>query len=437
MKFKDLLIPVDGMIKGPFGSDVKKSLFVSKGKNTVKVYEQSVVANNDYKVGNYYLDAGYAKKKLSRFFIKPGDILMTGAGTLGLLSIVPENIEEGVMNQALIRIRLNESIIYKPYFMYYFPWAIKDIACRINGDSVIPNLPPLNVLKDIDVEIPDIENQKQIADKLDLINSKISINQGVNSELESLAKTIYDYWFLQFEFPNEEGRPYKSSGGKMVWNNKLKREIPEGWRVDTIKSLILKDKGGDWGSEESKGNYTENVYCIRGADFPASLGKGTIEAPERWILPKNTEKELTIGDILIEISGGSPVQSTGRICYVNENYLKRFNKPVITSNFCKAISLKIPKDYVWFYETWQSLYNNGVFFNYEGKTTGLKNLLFDVATESLMIVIPDRGVLDKYAEKCNLLFETVQSNLIQNQELASLRDFLLPMLMNGQVTFKV
>ena len=86
-------------------------------------------------------------------------------------------------------------------------------------------------LASIQLQLPNINRQNKVAQILSCIDNKIEINNKINSELEAMEKVIYNYWFLQFEFPNEQGRPYKSSGGKMVWNEELKREIPVGWKV--------------------------------------------------------------------------------------------------------------------------------------------------------------------------------------------------------------
>ena len=120
--FKDLLIEKDGIIKGPFGGDIKKSLFVPKTDSTYKVYEQGIALKKDISYGEYYISEEHFQKSLSRFEVKQGDILMTGAGTLGELFVVPKNYPRGVINQALLRIRLNEDVIDKIYFKYFFKY---------------------------------------------------------------------------------------------------------------------------------------------------------------------------------------------------------------------------------------------------------------------------------------------------------------------------
>lgn len=200
--------------------------------------------------------------------------------------------------------------------------------------------------------IPDKITQQQIASILSSLDSKIALNNRINAELEAMAKTLYDYWFVQFDFPydfvqgkpDSAGKPYKSSGGKMVWSEELKREIPEGWEVSLIADWIFKDKNGDWGKDSLEGNYSEHVSCIRGADINGINGKGECNPPERYILEKNSEKQLNSHDLIVEISGGSPTQSTGRLAYLIDETLNRFENPLICSNFCKAIELKNKKN---------------------------------------------------------------------------------------------
>ena len=252
----------------------------------------------------------------------------------------------------------------------------------------------------------------------------------------SEAKDIYDYWFLQFDFPNKFGRPYKASGGKMVWSEELKRKIPEGWSVGTLNQYITGDKAGDWGKDKEEGNYIRKVTCLRGADFSAITGDKTLAAPERFILEKNADKILENGDLIIEISGGSPTQSTGRICYINDSLLERFDTNVITSNFCRAISLKDITYMYWFYVQWERIYESNILFKYEGKTTGIKNLLFDLFVNDYKIAFPPNELIQKYDKVVADVFDKIQKNQKEKKELASLRDFLLPLLMNGQVGFK-
>lgn len=287
----------------------------------------------------------------------------------------------------------------------------------------------------LEFEIPDFDftTQQKIAAVLSALDDKIELNNRINAELEQMAKTLYNYWFVQFDFPDANGKPYKSSGGKVVYDEVLKKEIPEGWEVTVFDDWIAATKAGDWGKETEEGNYTERVYCIRGADINGLNGKGEIKAPERFILKNNLSKVLNPNDFIIEISGGSPTQSTARIALLTEKTLERFDTEVICSNFCKAVSIKDEKYIFNFQQEWQRLYDSGVFFGYEGKTSGIKNFLFDSFMASYYVVFPDKKIVEKYYEVVKSLEDKKQSNLQQNQQLSALRDWLLPMLMNGQV----
>lgn len=278
-----------------------------------------------------------------------------------------------------------------------------------------------------------LPTQKSIAHILSTLDQKIAINNQINAQLEQMAKTLYDYWFVQFDFPDENGKPYKSSGGEMVYNDTLKREIPKGWEAQKISHWLQSDKSGDWGKEIQEGNYTLQVNCIRGADINAVNFQGNIEAPIRFILPKNKHKLLSSFNLVVEISGGSPTQSTGRLALISDYVLNRFDFPVICSNFCKAISLKNTDYFYQFVFMWNAIYKNDILFDWEGKTSGIKNLLFENFTEGYYECYPPLDLAKKFFEIADVFHKQQQFLLKQNQQLAQLRDFLLPMLMNGQV----
>ena len=283
--------------------------------------------------------------------------------------------------------------------------------------------------------------QTQIAKVLSDLDAKIELNNKINAELEAMAKLIYDYWFVQFDFPFDfaqgkpkpDIKPYKSSGGKMVWNEDLKREVPVGWKHGTIKSWIGKDKSGDWGKASVEGNYIKRVSCIRGADINGLNGTGEVKAPTRFILEKNDHKILDKGDLVVEISGGSPTQSTGRLAFIIDKTLERFEDPLICSNFCKALTLKEPESLYNFVYLWNRLYDEGVLFGWEGKTSGIKNLLFDSFVSNYKVVLPPKDLMKKFHKNSHPIHSKIQKNLKENKKLAELRDWLLPMLMNGQV----
>lgn len=190
---------------------------------------------------------------------------------------------------------------------------------------------------------------------------------------------------------------------------------------------------GDWGKDSPIGNNTEKVYCVRGADIPEVKTGNKGKMPTRYILTKNyLSKKLTEGDIVVEISGGSPTQSTGRCTAISKSLLARYDSGMVCTNFCKALK---PIDgysmFVYYY--WQFLYDKGVFFSYENGTTGIKNLDISGFLETEPIVIPSLDKLKAFNEYSYSVFDQIFANGKQSEQLSLLRDTLLPKLMSGEL----
>jgi len=424
----------DAILKANTGLDaIQRAPIVDYNTGIKCLRIQDVSHNNEIE---YWGFTEVSDNNFNNFQLKPHDIIISRTGgSIGTSMYINKKLTS-VYNNGLIK--LNVSDTYNSKFIYYTLQlnAFKKYIVQISGGNSTQENIRIQDLLDYNIPNRSCSEQKQIADILSTLDNKIELNNKINIELEAMAKTIYDYWFVQFDFPDTNGKPYKSSGGAMVWNEELKREIPEGWGVGTFNNYIRSEKGGDWGKDTQEGNYTYNINCIRGTDFPALRTANLCEAPERYILKNNSFKKLDTGDIIIEISGGSPTQSTGRICYINNNSKKRFSRDIITSNFCKAITLKKASYLYLFYLKWNRLYDFGIFFNYESKTTGIKNLLFDNFVSSYAIPIPNEEIIEQFNNIASNIFETIQHNALENMKLSELRDWLLPMLMNGQVTVK-
>lgn len=378
-----------------------------------------------------YVSAEFSNS-LSKSILHKGDVVIVRTGIPGTCCVVPAEYD-GCNCSDVVIVHPNTELVNPHYLAAYINfWGQRQI--QNNKVGAIQQHFNVHSAEEMLIFLPDITEQEKIAKTIVALNGKIENNTSVCAKLESMAKTLYDYWFTQFDFPDENGKPYRSSGGEMVWNDQLKREIPKGWSCSVISNHIGASKGGDWGKEAPEGNHKKEVVCVRGADFPSINGSKSLNAPVRYILSKNAGKTLLAGDIIVEISGGSPTQSTGRICYINDYTLKRFDKEIITSNFCKAFSTKKASEQYWLYLLWKTLYDAGVLFGFEGKTTGIKNLLFDDFCVQYRIVAPDETVLQKFHEIVSPIFDKIQQYNIENDELAKLRDWLLPMLMNGQAT---
>lgn len=357
--------------------------------------------------------------------IPANNILMSSRAPIGLFAI---NTVDCCTNQGFKNIVLDKKIADVEYMYYFLKHHVKEIEALGSG-TTFKEVSKTSFEK-YEISIPSLLTQQKIAAVLSALDDKIALNRRMNAKLEQMAKRLYDHWFVQFDFPNADGKPYKASGGKMVWNETLKREIPDGWEVKSISSLIKENIGGDWGKEEPIGNYQLKVSCCRGADIESMT-----DLPTRFILNSNSSKLLEENDMVVEISGGSPTQSTGRCVLISNEILSSFDNKLICSNFCQALSIS-DKNYVsYFYHMWKMFYSNDIFFNFEGKTSGIKNFQYDTfVTEKWYF--PPKELAEKFGDIVSKNYKMKCALDKENKRLCAMRDRLLPLLMNGQVEVK-
>ena len=380
-----------------------------------------------------------SEKSLANRALKEGDIVIEKSGgsptqsTGRVVYISKELLEE---KQDIVCSNFCAAFRIKPEwdakYVYYYLQHIYNAGVFFNFEgktSGLKNLIMDTAFKSITIKKIAIETQRSIATVLSTIESKMATNRAINHYLEAMAKQLYDYWFVQFDFPDENGMPYKSSGGKMVWNEKLKREIPEGWNIASLQSMINDTKSGDWGKDDPDQGLMK-VSCIRGADI-----NDMNTLPVRYISDKHKDRLLSEGDIVIEISGGSPTQATGRIALITDGVLRRNNYNVICSNFCHCYILNNTLYTEYFYYLWKSLYDNDNMFNYEGKTSGIKNFIADAFLANSWF-LPDESLVEQF-HKAIREFQLLKDKLIEENNIFSAeREELLSLLMNGQVSVK-
>lgn len=205
--------------KGPFGSSLTKSMFVPKGSNAVKVYEQKNAIQKDASLGEYYITREYYDEKMSGFQVEPGDIIVSCAGTIGETYVMPEDIELGIINQALMRMNIAESINLD-YFLYYFDHVLKTNAKRSSNGSAIKNIPPFDVFKKMLFPVPPIEEQQRIVEKLDSILAEIDEYSIAEQELTALQVAFPDdvrKSILQYAMQGKlvEQRPEEGTGEEL------------------------------------------------------------------------------------------------------------------------------------------------------------------------------------------------------------------------------
>jgi type I restriction enzyme S subunit len=351
-------------------------------------------------------------------------IAMYGEGrTRGNISILKS---EMTTNQASCNLVIDENKADHEFVYYFLKTQYNQLR---NLSSGVRNNLNSNDIKNFEIRLPkNIATQKKIAAVLSALDAKIELNNRINAELESLAKTIYDYWFVQFDFPfdfaqgkpSADGKPYKSSGGEMVYVEELKREIPAGWTNGILGDLILINSGFPF---ESSSNLSSGEYKIVTIKNVQPKYLDTVKLNYVNQLPNSLPDycKLSIGDLLISLTG-----DVGRVCFVNEQKLL-LNQRVgvirpkyLTNSFI--------------YYLLQSQFVHRKLLNMA--TGSNQKNLSPIDMAKLKLPIPNRNLIDLFSKKVNPIFQNLIKNQQENQQLTQLRDWLLPMLMNGQVSIK-
>lgn len=365
------------------------------------------------------------------------DILLTSVGTLGIPYLIREDDEFYFKDGNLTWFSGFDLNKLKPEFLYYWIQSNEGVN-KLHSISIGSTQKALTMeaLKKMKILIPAVDYQNKVVDILKSIDDKIKINHNIINKLEEISNLIFKNWFIDFEFPNEQGLPYKSNDGKMVQSEY--GVVPLNYLVTPINELILETIGGDWGKEEEAGNYKQVVNVIRGADLEG-LNKGVYsKIPRRYILKKNyLNKKIKPMDLIVEISGGSPTQSTGRISLVTNEVINKYNDRLISTNFCRILRLSDNANCYYLYYWWKHMYAKGVFFQFENGTTGIKNLDLTSFLKVNKLVLPNNEIMKKFNDLCTsnheLIFNLGQENIM----LSTLRDTLLPKLLSGEIELPI
>ena len=392
-----------------------------KGEYFAEDGEQSILTpGNFFEKGGFKPNNGkeryYTGVYPKEYLCHKGDLIVAmtqqAEGLLGSTALVPEN-DKYLHNQRIGLITCDEKRLNKLFAYYLFMTkSVREQLERSSSGTKVKHTSPEKIY-DVEVEIPDVISQQKIANLLWSVDEKIANNKAINDNLEQQLMLLYDYWFTQFDFPDNDGNPYQTSGGKMVWNDTLKRNIPENWKVQSVISNCL-----------------------------SSIIKPGVEI-------FNTKTYLATADVKgTSISTGTIVDYDGRESRANMQpsinsvwfakmknsikhlYLNKEMQPIISTGFCGLQCNEISFEYI-------ASYVSNAYFEIH------KDMLAHGATQEAVnnddlagvhIIIPEDTVLRAYHEATQAIYAQISKNICENQELVKLRDWLLPMLMNGQAT---
>lgn len=393
-----------------------KEVIDNRGK-TVPTVENGfpLIATNCIKLESIYPtfeNIRYVSKEILnswfRAHIQPGDILLVNKGTPGRTCLVPDPVTFCVA-QDMVAVRADEKEInYKYLFAALRSDFVQKQISNFHVGLVIPHFKKgdfdkLQIPRLVERSIEDF-----VGDFYFQLSNKIELNNKINSELESFAKTIYDYWFVQYDFPDENDKPYKSSGGNMVWSEELKRSLPKDWRIGKIRDLTNI-------FDTIRIPVSNRERLLRQGIYPYYGATQVMDYIDDYLF--DGEYILLAEDGSVMDSEGYPVlQYVSGKFWVNNHAHVLQAKDINNNNFLFMMLKYIPV---------VQMMTGSV-----QKKVNQENLL------ETKIIIPSDKILSKFSKIIIPIRNKLIENLEENKELIKLRDWLLPMLMNGQVTIK-
>lgn len=346
------------------------------------------------------------KNRLKKYILKEGDIVFSRVGSVDRCAYVSAKEDDWMFSGRCLRVRTNDKVDSRFLSFYFNQESFKEYIRMIAVGATMPSI-NTTILSEVEILLPPLNEQKEIAEILSSLDDKIDLLHRQNQALEQIAETIFKNILF-----------HDSSN----------------WQNRSFSFLIETTLGGDWGKEAPEGDFIKAVNCIRGTDI-ADLQTGLANrAPIRFVKEKKFESIQPInGDLILEISGGTDEQSTGRTIYINDLNRRLFPNPIIFSNFCRLLRPKQIDFSYFLYLYIQYLYNQDEFFNLENGSSGIKNLDYKYLLTSLEFPLPtDINIVIGINTEVKLYFEKINKNKLQIQTLTKLRDTLLPKLINGE-----
>jgi type I restriction enzyme, S subunit len=399
---------------GPFGSQLHKEDYTANGTPIITVehlgdnrilHENTPFVSNDDRI------------RLSKYSLKAGDIVFSRVGSVDRRAYVSEKEDGWLFSGRCLRVRVNNEKEIDPKFLSYF-FGLEHFKEHVRNIAVGATMPSLNtkILSGLEILAPDLNTQKEIAKILSSLDEKIELNNAINKNLEEMAQALFKRWFVDFEFPNENGEPYKSSGGETVWSDEIAAEVPSKWNVKRLDDLI-----------ES----VSQTYKFSDADViflnTSDIYNGDVlhrNYSNTASLPGQAKKRIEYGDILyseirpsnkrfalVDFEANEYVVSTKLMVLRSKSNVD----PIIMYNFLTSKTL------VDFLQTLA-----------ESRSGTFPQITFQ-QLKDIFIAIPPSDVLCESAYTLKSIFDEMQNNKKENKHLSQVRDAILPKLMSGEI----
>lgn len=369
-------------------------------------------------------------KEQETYSIKKGDILITRTSEtideLAMSCVAVKDYPCATYSGFTKRLRPKTAgIAYHKYLAFYLRSQLFRKAVTNNAFMTLRASFNEDIFSFLNLYLPEYKEQVKIGDMLYSMEQKIQLNKRICAELEAMAKTLYNYWFTQFDFPDENGKPYRSSGGEMVWNDQLKREIPKRWDVRPLSHVISSINTGlnprdnfILGNGDIQYLTVKNLTTSGTIDFS---GCDTVDEQAREIIHKRSD--VSVGDILF-----ASIAPLGR-CYLIQNPPEKWdiNESVFS---IRRNASRVTSEFLYMYFMSDTFIKAATSSSTGSIFKGIRiNTLLDIAA-----VIPPKDIVTAFTTQVKTLLALKEQKGTENRELTKLCDWLLPMLMNGQAT---
>lgn len=399
---------------GPFGTQLHKNEYVTDG---ILMLNAKNIGNGEILLDDIDCVSEKVCNRLPMYILQEGDILFGRAGSIERHTYVSDEYAGSFQGTNCIRIRCKsiEEAIYVSYYLW-LP-QVKKLIENKTGGSVLSYI-TTDLLKEITIELPDKNTTLSIDRLLYTIDEKRRLNCKINDNLEQQLMLLYDYWFTQFDFPDNDGNPYQTSGGKMVWNDTLKRNIPENWKVQSVISNCLSSI-----IKPGVEIFNTKTYLATADVKGTSISTGTIVDYDGRESRANMQP--SINSVWF-----AKMKNSIKHLYLSKEMQPIISSSILSTGFCGLQCNEISFEYI-------ASYVSNAYFEIH------KDMLAHGATQEAVnnddlagvhIIIPEDTVLRAYHETTQAIYAQISKNVCENQELVKLRDWLLPMLMNGQAT---
>lgn len=397
---------IASVITGPFGSQLHQSDYVDTG---IALIMPKNIGDRTVNFDDIAYVTEQDANRLSRYLVQRDDIVYSRRGDVEKHAFITDELSGALCGTGCLRVRFTNKNIFPEYISLYLnrPETKTWIRQNVVGSSM-PNL-NTSILSNVPISYPSYAEQARIAKTLSFLDQKIALNKHISAELEAVMKTVYDYWFVQFDFPDVDGKPYRSSGGEMVFDKQLKRKVPKGWEYIPLNKRFAFERGVEVGAKNySNGKKKGFVPFYRVSDVGSQS--------DTYVDPKLlNNKLLKFEDICVTFDGTVGKVDFGLVGGYSTGLRKIFD---LEGELNNAVIFCIFK----------SGYAQTVINKY---ATG-SNILHASESINHLYIAYNRKVYNNFRDVISPLFNKMLAVKKENLKLAAIRDWLLPVLMNGQ-----